>query len=637
MLKQNEVLNGTYQIIQEIGSGGMGVIYLAYHLNLEKYVVIKKIKDNFVGQIKARAEVDIMKNLRHTYIPQIYDFIQIGSKIYTVMNYIEGADFSHYIKAGYSFTEEELVKWLSQSLEVLDYLHTQNPPIIHSDIKPANIMLDTNDNICIIDFNISFEQDENSHVLGATAAYAPIEQMTPVEVYIPGVGMRTRVLTDARTDIYSLGATFYHLATHIKPNIEINDQYPIINLDIPYSEAFTKIIWKAMQKKPEDRYQSAKEMLKDLRNIRKSSREYKLARVGIISGCCLLGLLIGCGGVAIFKEIKEKQQNKFEQLYNNTIKISADYEPEDALKGAMDLLNNDDYEIYFKDSPEKKGNLLYQIATSYYVQENYTEANRYFEEATQYIKNSSCYRDYAISLVKSGAVDQAESILTDNASMMNELDVVQVEAELALLQNKYEQAVEYLKYVLSQTASVELKTRTLILLCEAYRDHGDYFSMEQLLTENYFSEENSMLRNQLLAEAYIGLASTGNSEEKTQYYKKAEDCLEVLEQSGYMSLNDALNLVIVYENQGKYEVARQKLSDLISEYSEDYRLYMQMSFILYNIQAKKPQAERNFAEFESYYIKTINLYNSQNTDGVMEDKVLQLKQIYQDLKDNGYL
>ena len=160
MINNGDVINGTYQILDRIGSGGMGVIYLAYHLNLQKYVVIKRIKDNFVGRIEARGEVDIMKNLSHSYLPHIYDFIQLGTEIYTVMSYIEGYDFSYYVKNNYRFSEEQITKWLSQCLEVLEYLHTRTPAIIHRDIKPGNIMLDNEENICLIDFNISLMRQE---------------------------------------------------------------------------------------------------------------------------------------------------------------------------------------------------------------------------------------------------------------------------------------------------------------------------------------------------------------------------------------------------------------------------------------------------------------------------------------------
>lgn len=92
MIKEGEILGGIYQIIREIGQGGTGIIYLAEHLRLYKKVVVKKIKDNFVGHINERAEVDILKGLHHTCLPQVYDFLVIGGSIFTVMEYIEGND-----------------------------------------------------------------------------------------------------------------------------------------------------------------------------------------------------------------------------------------------------------------------------------------------------------------------------------------------------------------------------------------------------------------------------------------------------------------------------------------------------------------------------------------------------------------
>ena len=118
-----EVLSGLYQVVDEIGKGGAGIIYRAYHLNLHKYVVVKKIKDNFVGVLNARGEVDILKSLHHTCLPQVYDFLQIGNDIYTVMDYIEGHDLKYYIDGGYRFEEAALWSWLAQLTDVLEYLH----------------------------------------------------------------------------------------------------------------------------------------------------------------------------------------------------------------------------------------------------------------------------------------------------------------------------------------------------------------------------------------------------------------------------------------------------------------------------------------------------------------------------------
>ena len=134
MFSKGDVLNNTYQIVDEIGAGGTGVIYLVYHLRLQKYVVIKRIKDNYIGKINARVEVDMLKQLHHKGLPQVYDFIEAeNGAIYTVIDYIDGMDLAEYLKQGYYFTEEQLIYYLIQLLDVLTYLHGQNPPIIHSD------------------------------------------------------------------------------------------------------------------------------------------------------------------------------------------------------------------------------------------------------------------------------------------------------------------------------------------------------------------------------------------------------------------------------------------------------------------------------------------------------------------------
>ena len=93
MMEQGTVLDNTYKVIRAIGSGGGGEIYLAEHLRLEKPVVIKKIKDNMQGVIENRGEADILKNLSHPYLPQVYDFFIENNRVYTVMEYIEGENF----------------------------------------------------------------------------------------------------------------------------------------------------------------------------------------------------------------------------------------------------------------------------------------------------------------------------------------------------------------------------------------------------------------------------------------------------------------------------------------------------------------------------------------------------------------
>ena len=174
MLFENMIIGGTYRIISEIGSGGMGVVFLAYHLRLQKNVVLKQIKNPYADISMLRNEVDMLKGLHHPYLPQVYDFVEHDGYIYTVIDYIDGCDFNYYIENGWQFTESQLIKWLRQLCEVLAYLHSRNPQILHSDIKPGNIIVTASGDICLIDFGISVY---NTDVLkGLSENYSSPEQ-----------------------------------------------------------------------------------------------------------------------------------------------------------------------------------------------------------------------------------------------------------------------------------------------------------------------------------------------------------------------------------------------------------------------------------------------------------------------------
>ena len=96
MLKPGDIIDDLYRIDEQIGQGGAGIIYLGYHLRLHKQIVIKKIKDNFIGKIQERSEADILKQLHHPYLPQVYDFVQKDNEVFTVMDYIQGKDLGYF-------------------------------------------------------------------------------------------------------------------------------------------------------------------------------------------------------------------------------------------------------------------------------------------------------------------------------------------------------------------------------------------------------------------------------------------------------------------------------------------------------------------------------------------------------------
>ncbi len=170
-------LKDTYDIEGQIGEGGGGSIYKAYHKRLQKEVVIKKMHMRSRNIHKNRQEADILKNLRHSYLPQVLDFIETGDEVYTVIDFIPGESFQQLLDRHVTFSQDKIIKYARQLCEALIYLHGQKIPILHGDIKPANIMLTPADDVCLIDFNISgfFEQNEIM-AIGYSKGYAAPEQ-----------------------------------------------------------------------------------------------------------------------------------------------------------------------------------------------------------------------------------------------------------------------------------------------------------------------------------------------------------------------------------------------------------------------------------------------------------------------------
>ena len=210
MAERGTIIEGKYEVLKLIGKGGMSKVYLAMDKNLNKQWAIKEIerkaydKNNEVVVASAMAEANMMKKLDYPSLPRIVDIIEKENVIYVVMDYIEGETLSSVLSKEGAQPQEVVIEWAKELCRVLDYLHTQNPPIIYRDMKPANIMLQPNGNIKLIDFGIAREYKEQNladTVSLGTKGYAAPEQFG-------GKGQ-----TDARTDVYCLGVTLYHLLT----------------------------------------------------------------------------------------------------------------------------------------------------------------------------------------------------------------------------------------------------------------------------------------------------------------------------------------------------------------------------------------------------------------------------------------
>lgn len=277
MLKIGSVLDGKYKILSEIGRGGMSIVYLAMNEKANKPWAVKEVRKDGVKDFEVVhqgliAETEILKRLNHPNLPSIVDVIDQDDTFLIVMDYIEGKSLDYKLKKEGAQPQERVVEWAKQICDVLGYLHSCNPPIIYRDLKPANIMLQPNGQIMIIDFGTAREYKESSvddtRHLG-TRGYAAPEQFEEES------GMHTHGQTDGRTDIYTLGATLYHLLTGHNPCVYPYKMYPIREWDPTLSTGLEKIIRKCTQENPDDRYQNCAELLYALEHYTELDGAYR--------------------------------------------------------------------------------------------------------------------------------------------------------------------------------------------------------------------------------------------------------------------------------------------------------------------------------------------------------------------------
>ncbi len=334
------VIDDKYEILKQIGQGGMSVVYLAMDKRLNKQWAVKEIKKQANGKndeviiSSLLAEANLMKRLDHPALPRIVDIIDNWQTIYVIMDYIEGESLDKILQEYGAQPQELVLEWGKQLCDALQYLHSQKPPIIYRDMKPANIMLKPEGNLKVIDFGIAREYKEknlaDTTVLG-TRGYAPPEQH----------GSRQ---TDARSDIYALGMTMHHLLTGADPRPADYMYVPIRQWNHELSGGLERIIDKCTALDPEDRYQNCNELMYALEHyeeedsVYRKSQQKKLTKFIVSAGLSVVMALTGIGG-QFFSSFANKQD------YNNLISFESStpyaQKEEDCLK-AIDLIGTDE-------------------------------------------------------------------------------------------------------------------------------------------------------------------------------------------------------------------------------------------------------------------------------------------------------
>src|SRR5262245_12104625 len=272
MLSTDTVLQGRYRVVRQLGQGGMGAVYEAVDERLDTPVALKetlftdeKLRKQF------EREARLLARLHHQALPRVSDHFNEGEGQFLVMQYIAGDDLAEMLAARQTaFSQDEVITWADQLCDALDYLHTQDPQIIHRDIKPQNLKLTTRGQIVLLDFGLAKGSagqltavTTSASIFGYTPNYAPLEQ-------VQGMG------TDARSDIYSLAATLFHLVTNVKPPDALSRAAAVVNgepdplplasqISENVSSAFANVLHKGMSLKRDDRFATASAMREALK------------------------------------------------------------------------------------------------------------------------------------------------------------------------------------------------------------------------------------------------------------------------------------------------------------------------------------------------------------------------------------
>ena len=278
MLTPDTVLQGRYRIVRQLGQGGMGAVYEAVDQRLDTTVALKEtlFTDERLRKQFER-EARLLARLHHPALPRVSDHFSEDDGQFLVMQFIPGDDLSEMMarKRG-PFPANQVLTWADQLLDALDYLHTQDPQIVHRDIKPQNLKITSRGQIILLDFGLAKGQageisriTTSASIFGYTPNYAPLEQ-------IQGLG------TDTRSDLYSLGATLYHLMTGVKPPDALTRAAAIVNGQadplLRASEANAEVapevdhvLAKAMAQNREQRFATAADMRKALQGAEQAS------------------------------------------------------------------------------------------------------------------------------------------------------------------------------------------------------------------------------------------------------------------------------------------------------------------------------------------------------------------------------
>ena len=594
MTKEGTVLDGKYEILKEIGRGGMSIVYLARDNRLNKQWAVKEIKNDGSKSTQTllkglEREANILKNVDHPVLPRIVDIINSRGTIYVVMDFIEGTNLGDILKHDGAQSQENVIEWGRELASALDYLHSMNPPIIYRDMKPANVMLKPEGGVKLIDFGTAkeytIESNADTTALG-TRGYAAPEQFGDAQ----GRGIYK---TDARTDIYNLGATLYHMVTGMNPCEPPYEIKPIRQWNPGLSTGLEQIILKCTQPNPDDRYQSCSELLYALDHYTELDDSYKKANkkkvilFGLSAALTIAAAVTAIVGYNGMKRVERENYSAYIEA-GNDLKIQQRYpEAAEQYKKAFDLDTDaaDAYVNYLnlyidasndpnvteqnalkiddglttvanrvsnsESGAGKNAEVLYRLGLAYFTKENpdYAAADKYFRmvpaDDPTYGELAGYYE--GIAFIRAGSVEN----VTELMSKVNSF----ADYNMSHFANTDPQ-----KFINYQTLG---SIYAMYVTTDGVAEKGEQVMSQALEDLENYDGENSLQYEydyyNDLSEIYYQLArNTEDPNQKSTYYNLAVSaCREVISQTeGLLATGSDNEKMIAYRKSYEEKMAR---------------------------------------------------------------------------------
>lgn len=654
--------NDTYNIVSQIGKGGMSTVYLAEHRRLHTKWAVKEVRKSQGTRFDFLAESNILKRLQHPMLPRIVDIFEDQENIYIVEDFVEGITLDDLLRQQKKVDEAQSLQWFQDLCGVLHYLHNQQPnPIIYRDMKPSNIMLQPDGNLKLIDFGIAREYKEESSAdttyIG-TKGYAAPEQFGKAQ-------------TDARTDIYSLGVTMYHMVTGKSPYEPPYQFVPVRQLVPKLSHGIEYILNKCVQAEPANRYQSVDALLDDLEHIYrfdKAWKKYKNAkriRVAIIVVMLATSIGLIAGGRMVMEQEKEED-------YSSLLAQASEWYTKDYDRAAVildearmlypDRIDADRQQVYAlylngrwqecidlgSASIQKHGNdvrIRLSMASSQFELGEYEAAADGFAQGGELSVDN--LRDYAVCLGRLGKISDAEKILNELIGKGAHPDVTQyVQGEVQYAQEDYLAAETAFLSALEGSETSALTRRCYISLGDLYRDCAALARVNASPIEYPATKSAKLLSSavvqeslrydsvmwEMLALAYFESYHTDTSVPQN-YLTKAAECFNRVIELGVVKEYLYSNLYTIYYEMKDYDRAEQALTDYEAMFPDDYMPHALRGMMLITIENEKPQNSRNYHSALEEYEMAGSMLKSFDESTYYQ----QLGNLFDNLKKNGWL